>query len=664
MTSNSNLDRAEAMVTGINSMLLGLSRLVSSTGEAPTQAAIRVLDIRTMDLSKRMEAMLDELRPLKTNLEADFEHEKKERLAAITAQDNTLAKERQRLLDLECQLNARQEAIDKTERLRGSLDDQQGLLDSINTNLKRRQELADEAEAQLKSAQQSHTFLQSQYDVKVRNLETERQAFDKTRTDLKEQAERLERAKREHEVKAKDYEKEMDRMKQMIVDEFDKINADTEAVKTERAGLQSQEDALNARDKRMAVREAVCNGKEESLRRIQGGIRSQVTTFTPTLECADTTIQEKGSATVDKVFKDLQGQLQEARKKASEPVKVNQAQIDHIVQRLENAQLTAKTDIIRSLADTKDSLVKKVDGLEVDTAHLTALIEISSETIDKVKEIVENVSGRVEDDLEVVFKPEEHAMLTNCSEQTEKLTAAVTELKQAVAAMSGRIMSAPTKRVSDVSSEGSASAPKRPRREAGLQTPHQGSSRQSEAGPGSSRQAIPTRTRSSTAQEPQEQQDPTGSSSQGDRSRGLRGGSSAGSAEPSISGQANDQPDIAAASDYAQRTWRQIEFSGEWTPEAKTWLFELLVTRCQAGEDHKYAPHKVLDTCASSAKPVCFKTKILKGKQSAYENDWANACNNCAGNNGNCIGVKNTDPNSLSEGKKWLLELRPEPSLK
>ncbi|KAL8904207.1 MAG: hypothetical protein Q9207_003419 [Kuettlingeria erythrocarpa] len=288
------------MATQITGTIQDLGQMVGPPAGAQSAAIKQIIDSRIMDLSKRMEAMLDELRPLKTYLEADFEHEKKERLAAITARDNTLANERQRLRDLERQLNARQEAIDKTERLRGSLDIQQGLLDSVNTNLNRRQELADEADAQLKSAQQPHANLLKEHEAQVRTLKTQRQASDKTRADLKEEAETLERAEREREV-------------------------GVEALNEELAKLQTQRDAVNAREERVAAREAAYTGKEQELRRIQREIQSQITTFTPTRERAVTTIHEKGSATTDKVLKDLQGQVQETQKKMDEDLELQKA---------------------------------------------------------------------------------------------------------------------------------------------------------------------------------------------------------------------------------------------------------------------------------------------------------------------------------------------------
>ncbi|KAL8904208.1 MAG: hypothetical protein Q9207_003420 [Kuettlingeria erythrocarpa] len=242
-------------------------------------------------------------------------------------------------------------------------------------------------------------------------------------------------------------------------DEIQDLQTRLEAAEELNANMGRREVDNTAEEKSLAAREKALEAQQTAAQAAQDkALETQETAAKKVFEQFITDTLEKQATATANESENLRRQLNEARQ-----------EIAAMKRREEEAR--------RKASEPFDSVSSRVDGLGVDALHLTSLNGISSDTIDKVKETVEKVSRLIEDDWEVGFRPEEQTMLTNCSEQTEKLTATVTELKPAVAAMSGRIMSASTKRPSDVSSEGSASAPKRPRRDAGLQDPHEGSSR-------------------------------------------------------------------------------------------------------------------------------------------------------------------------------------------
>ncbi|KAI4121089.1 MAG: hypothetical protein LQ338_006571 [Usnochroma carphineum] len=97
MTTRTDLDRAEAIIANVSETVEELRPWTNLPDEAHSAGSRRLIASQVTSLSNQLEELVGELRPLKSNLETDFQREKNDRLAAVESRERALDDQEEKL---------------------------------------------------------------------------------------------------------------------------------------------------------------------------------------------------------------------------------------------------------------------------------------------------------------------------------------------------------------------------------------------------------------------------------------------------------------------------------------------------------------------------------------------------------------------------------------
>ncbi|KAI4132125.1 MAG: hypothetical protein LQ338_000879 [Usnochroma carphineum] len=365
MTTRTDLDRAEAIIANVSETVEELRPWTNLPDEAHSAGSRRLIASQVTSLSNQLEELVGELRPLKSNLETDFQREKNDRLAAVESRERALDDQEEKLRQQQEELQQLQtrstvaserKDLEKGEtqltRGQGALSESKAALVEQQTKLKRdRSQLAADravvAEREKKLAAGKEKLRTAKLPIKsleegkiglAADINAYNEAMTKLDNDKTFWADMLgtyhkgiaqveagralnDKEKKDHEKSVADHAKMVEnfnaraaRAKKENDDTRRRLDQQSKNIKDmcqeKEADVADRENRVGTREVDVSAREKACTSKEESVKALEGYFDTQAALATQA--------QKQHSQQMSTLEKDLQRRLDEVRAQDAE----------------------------------------------------------------------------------------------------------------------------------------------------------------------------------------------------------------------------------------------------------------------------------------------------------------------------------------------------------